>query len=314
MPLAPEIEALLRSMSTQPPMHQVPIATLRQTRPRIGANDIQPVGAVADGFIPSQAGPIPVRHYAPAGSTSASAGTGPRPMVVFFHGGGFVFGSIDGYYDHVCRVICSQAECHVMSVAYRLAPENKFPAATEDCWAAVQWAHAHGHSLGADPNRILVAGGSAGANLAAVTALRARDESWPALIGQLLFYPLTDFHRPPTRSMLAYEEGYYLTRADIVWFWEQYIASDRDALNPYAAPLQAKSLNGLPAALVITAEYDPLRDEGERYAARLRESGVRVQLTRYPGMIHGFMAFPTPLADVALRESVAWARARFAGI
>jgi acetyl esterase len=177
----------------------------------------------------------------------------PRPMVVFFHGGGFVFGSIDSYYDHVCRVIFSQAECHVMSVAYRLAPENKFPAATEDCWAAVQWAHAQCNSLGADPNRILVAGGSAGANLATVTALRARDESWPALIGQLLFYPLTDFHSPPTLSMLTYEKGYYLTRADVVWSWEQHIASDYDVRNPYAAPLQAKSLNRLPAVIVINA-------------------------------------------------------------
>ena len=300
MPLAPEIEALLRTFNTQPPMHKIPIATLRQTRPRIGASQVQPVGSVLDDVIPGPGGPIPVRYYSPGWRD------GLNPIVVFFHGGGFVFGSIDGYYDHVCRVICSQAQCHVMSVAYRLAPEHKFPAATDDCWAAMRWAHAQGRSIGADPNRIIVAGGSAGANLAAVTALRARDEGGPVLCGQVLFYPLTDFPQPPTRSMRDFAEGYYLTHADVVWFWQQYVSSDDDARNPYAAPLQAKSLRGLPPALVVTAEYDPLRDEGERYAERLREDGVSTQLTRYPGMIHGFMAFPTPLADVALQESVGW--------
>ena len=295
MPLAPEIEAMLKTINLQPPMHQTPIAELRKTRERIGATDFQPVGSVVDDAIPGPGGPIPVRRYAPERQEAA------LPLVVFFHGGGFVFGSVDGYYDHVCRVICSRANCEVVSVAYRLAPEHKFPAAVDDGVAAVQWAFEHG-------SRIIVAGGSAGANLAAATALRVRDAGGAALRGQVLFYPLTDYHTPPTPSSLAYANGYYLTRADVVWFWNQYLRSEDEAHSPYAAPLRAATLAGLPPALIITAEYDPLRDEGERYAQRLRDEGVPLTLSRYAGMIHGFMAFPTPKASTALQEGAAWIR------
>ena len=302
MPLAPEIENLLAAINALPPMHQTPIAQLRKTRERIGATDIQPVGDVVDRTIPGPGGVIPLRLYAPAGEADNLA------LVIFFHGGGFVFGSVDGYYDHVCRVVCAHAGCRVISVAYRLAPEDKFPAATDDCYAALQWAVMHGRELGVDTAKVFVAGGSAGANLAAVTALRARDSGGPALCGQLLFYPLTDYHTPPTASSLACARGYYLTRADVIWFWEQYLRDEADARNPYAAPLQALTLAGLPPALVITAEYDPLRDEGERYAQRMRDDGVPVTLSRYAGMIHGFLAFPTTKAAMVFHESVQWIR------
>ncbi len=300
MPLAPELENLLAAVNTQPPMHQVPIAQLRETRERIGATDVQPVGNIVDRTIPGPGGPIPLRIYAPEGEITK------LPLVMFFHGGGFVFGSVDGYYDHVCRVICARARCRVISVAYRLAPENKFPAATDDCYAALQWAVLHGDELGVDTARVFVAGGSAGANLAAVTALRARDVGGPALCGQLLFYPLTDYHTPPTASSLAFANGYYLTRADVIWFIEQYLRNEADTRNPYALPLRAPTLANLPPALVITAEYDPLRDEGERYAQRLRDDGVAVTLSRYAGMVHGFLAFPTDKAAMVFRESVRW--------
>ena len=299
MPLAPEIESLLRTVNSQPQMHQLPIAQLRQTRARIGATGDQPVGSAVDRVVPGPGGPLPLRIYSPDSS-------GPLPLVLFFHGGGFVFGSIDGYYDHVCRVICAQANCRVISVAYRLAPEDKFPAATDDCYAALLWAVAHADELSIDPSQVFVAGGSAGANLATVTAMRARDAGGPALRGQVLLYPITQHHTPPTTSSLACATGYYLTRADVIWFWKQYLRDDADTRNSYAIPEQAQSLAGMPQALVLTAEYDPLRDEGEQYARRMQADGVAVTLSRYTEMIHGFLAFPTDKAKAALDECVHW--------
>ena len=300
MPVAPEIAALLTEFNARPPMREVPIAQLRQTRERIGATAVQAVGTVVDRVIAGPGGALPLRLYAPAGATSK------LPLLMFFHGGGFVFGSVDGYYDHVCRVLCARAHCRVISVAYRLAPEHKFPAATDDCFAALQWAVLSAAELGFDTAKVFVAGGSAGANLAAVTALRARDSAGPALCGQILFYPLTAHHTPATASSIAYANGYYLTRADVIWFLQQYLRDDADARNPYALPLQAQSLAGLPPARMITAEFDPLRDEGEEYAQRMRNDGVAVTLTRYNGMIHGFLAFPTGAVDQVFDETVLW--------
>lgn len=303
MPVSPEIAALLAEFNARPPMREVPIAQLRQTRERIGATDVQAVGAVADRVIAGSGGSLPLRLYAPEGAT------GSMPLVLFFHGGGFVFGSVDGYYDHVCRVLCARARCRVISVAYRLAPEHKFPAASDDCFAALQWVMLHAAELGIDRAKVFVAGGSAGANLAAVTALRARDSNGPALCGQILFYPLTAHHTPATASSLAYANGYYLTRADVIWFLQQYLRDDADARNPYALPLQSRSLSGLPPAFVITAEFDPLRDEGEDYAQRMRADRVAVTLTRYEGMIHGFLAFPTGEVERVFQETVRWIEA-----
>lgn len=302
MPVAPEIEALLAAINTQPQMHETPLALLRETRERVGATDFQPVGSVVDQSIPGPGGALPIRLYAPEGAA------GKLPLIILFHGGGFVFGGVDGSYDHVCRVLCAQAGCRVISVAYRLAPENKFPAAPDDAFAVLEWGLRHSDDLGIDPVNVFLAGGSAGANLAAVTTLRVRDRGGPALRGQILYYPVTDYHTPPTASSLAYAERHYLTRADVVWFWEQYLNDPAERDHPHAAPLRAPTLAGLPPALVITAEYDPLRDEGERYALRLREQGVPATLTRYDGMIHGFLSFPTPKAALALQQSVQWVK------
>ena len=270
MSIAPEIEKLLPAIHAQPPMHQVPLALLRRTRDRINPAEFQAVGNVEDRMIPGPGGTIPVRLYTPEGAS------GKLPLVLVFHGGGFVFGGVDGYYDHICRVLCADATCRVISVAYRLAPEDKFPAAPDDCYASLKWAVGHADELGIDTAKVFVAGGSAGANLAAVTAMRARDTGGPALCGQILLYPIVNFHTPATASATAFANGYYLTRADVIWFWEQYLRNDADASDPYAVPLQAPELAGLPPALVITAEFDPLRDEGEQYAHRMREHGVPV--------------------------------------
>lgn len=304
MPVAPELVKLLELINTQPQMHQLPLEKLRVPRERIGAGAFQPVGQVEDLAIPGPGGPIPLRLYHPDDDA------GKLPLVLVFHGGGFVFGGIEGYYDHVCRVLCADGHCRVISVGYRLAPEDKFPAATDDGYATLLWAVKRAEDLRIDTGQVFVAGGSAGANLATATALRARDKGGPALRGQILFYPIVDFHTPATGSALAFAEGYYLTRADVIWFWEQYLRNEADRENPYALPLRAASLAGLPPALVITAEYDPLRDEGEHYARRLSAEGVPVKLSRYSGMVHGFMAFPTPKADEALQEGVSWLRSR----
>ena len=302
MALAPEIAALLERMRGQPQMHQTPLAQLRQTRPRLQAQGTHPVGQVLEGSLPGPAGPLGYRLYSPSLDSNALS------LVILLHGGGFVFGSVDGYYDHVARVLCQDTPCRVLSLDYRLAPENKFPAASDDALAALRWARAQAQTLRIDPERIVIAGGSAGANLAAVTALRNRDEQGPALRGQLLWYPMVDYHSPASGSSLAYAEGYYLTRADTLWFWQQYLNDHGEADNPYAVPLKAASLSGLPPALVIAAEYDPLRDGALAYAQAMADQGVRVEQTCYAGMVHGFMAFPTPVADQALQSSVQWLR------
>ena len=307
MPLAPEIAALLERMQGQPQMHQTPLAQLRQTRPRLGSQGTHPVGQVLEGSLPGPGGPLGYRLYSPSQDGDRLG------LVILLHGGGFVFGSVDGYYDHVARVLCQDAPCRVLSLDYRLAPENKFPAASDDALAALRWARNQAQALRIDPGRIVIAGGSAGANLAAATALRNRDEQGPALRGQLLWYPMVDYHSPASSSSLAHAEGYYLTRADTVWFWQQYLSDASEAENPYAVPLKASSLSGLPPALVIAAEYDPLRDGALAYAQAMSAQGVDVQQTCFSGMVHGFMAFPTPVADQALEQSVQWVRERLQG-
>lgn len=305
MPLAPEIAALLPAINAQAPMHQRPLATLRQTRDRIDPAAQQPVAEVRDLQVPTRAAPVRARLYTPDGARAV------LPLLIMVHGGGFVFGDLQGYYDHICRVLCARVRCRVLSVNYRLAPENKFPAAAHDVYDALVWARAQASALGIDGQRIAIGGGSAGANLAASTALRARDMGQGPLAGQLLLYPFVDWHTPASPSLTAFAEGHYLTRADVHWFWQQYLDSPAQQHDGYAVPLNADSLAGLAPALVITAEFDPLRDGGERYARRLAAEGVAVQLSRYGGMVHGFLAFPTPRAEDALEESALWLSERF---
>jgi acetyl esterase len=195
-------------------------------------------------------------------------------------------------------------------VDYRLAPEAKFPAAADDCLAATRWAVANAAALGADPGRVVIAGDSAGGNLAAVTALRLRDEGGPALLGQLLIYPVTDYIEPGTPSMIENAEGYGLTRDGMAWFWNHYLEDPSHGAHPHASPLRSNDLSGLPPALVVTAEYDPLRDEGEFYADRLRQAGVPTQMKRWDGMNHGFFFWPGVVdrAGEAMDEACAWVR------
>ncbi|WP_042463138.1 alpha/beta hydrolase [Neobacillus dielmonensis] len=238
--------------------------------------------------IPGPGGEIPVRIYTPAAE-------GPLPVLVFYHGGGWVIGNLDTM-DIPCRMLAKTVGCVVVSVDYRLAPEHKFPAAAEDSYAALKWVAENASELGADAKRIAVGGDSAGGNLTAVTALMARDKGGPSLAYQLLIYPVTN-HSFDTESYLENAEGYFLTKNMMVWFWDHYLNSKEDGLNPYASPLRAGDLSGLPPALVITAGFDPLRDEGEAYGNLLREAGVPVEATRYDGMIHGFFGMPGILDD-----------------
>lgn len=296
--LDPDLADLLPAINARPPMHSTPIAELRG---RV-ADPLLPamaVGVVEDIVCSTAAGSVPARLYQPA---SSAHGT----LLVFFHGGGFVFGSVTGYYDLLCRALCNKAQCHVLSIDYRLAPEHKFPAAADDGLTAISWAAEHARALGADPRRIVVAGGSAGGNLAAVTALRARDRGAPALRGQLLFYPVVALPDPGRESYRKYARGYYLTLDDMQWFWQQYLSTPENAQDPYAAPLLSPMLDGLPQALVITAECDPLRDEGEQYAQRLEDAGVDVVLSRYPGVVHGFLAFPIQARERAIDQAADW--------
>jgi acetyl esterase len=300
--LPPEIEKLLIAFNQKPAMHQTPIQELRKTRPRIDADGVVPVKSTKDIHIKAGSHAIPARIYQPFESSEKPS------LLVFYHGGGFVFGGLEGYYDHVCRVLCDLSNSIVVSVDYRLAPEHKFPAATDDAWHALNWCREHCAQLGADERCLFIAGGSAGANLAAVTALRVRNENKFKLRGQVLFYPMTNYPEPPTDSFREFNSGYYLTGKDIFWFWEQYLESPSDRHNPYAAPLQAKDLKNVAPAFVLTAEADPLRDEAEAYAQRLQDAGVLVKVTRYKGMLHGFLAFPTPRSHEALSEASDWIR------
>ena len=263
----------------------------------------EPVAKTEDRLIPGPAGQIPVRVYTPQGSESF-------PVLVFFHGGGFVIGSIE-LYDELCRALANGARCIVVSVDYRLAPEHKFPAAVEDCYAATQWVAENAKAIGGNPALIAVGGDSAGGNLSAVVALMARDKGSFPLVFQILVYPATDFAHD-TLSSQENATGYFLTKDDMVWFRDLYLKSDTDRYSPSASPMLAQNFNELPPALVITAEFDPLRDEGEAYAARLREAGVDVVCTRYEGMIHGFLSLPFEQGKRGRQEVIAALNSAFA--
>ena len=257
----------------------------------------QPIAHIENRSIPVVTGEIPIRIYVPEGN-------GPFPVLVYFHGGGWVIGDLDTH-DEVCRSLANRVPCAVVSVDYRLAPEHKFPVAPEDCYAATQWVAANAAQFHGDASRLAVGGDSAGGNLTAVVAQMARDRHGPPLVFQLLIYPATDF-RMNTPSVDENAEGYLLTKQDMIWFMNHYLNSEEEKLNPLASPFLATDLHGLPPALVITAEYDPLRDEGERYGQRLKEAGVPTTMSRYDGMIHGFFGMDAILdkSKLAMAESV----------
>jgi acetyl esterase len=228
-------------------------------------------------------------------------------MLVYFHGGGFWMGSLETE-DNACRLLTNAAGCIVVSVGYRLAPENKFPTAVEDGYAAVRWVAENANAMKADRTRIAVGGASAGGNVAAVVALMARDRGSPQLVYQLLMYPVLDYAFD-TPSYRDNAEGYMLTKDVMAWCWSVYLRAEADGQNPYASPLRAQDLGSLPTALVITAEYDPLRDEGEAYAAGLRQAGVPVVCKRQAGAIHG--GLPVDMGREVWQEAAAALQSAF---
>lgn len=249
------------------------------------------------------AGKLQLRVYRPSG-------TGPFPITVYFHGGGFVFGTPE-MHDNVCRCLANRAKCLVVSVDYRLAPEAKFPAAIDDAFAALRWIHAHAGELGGNADRLAVSGDSAGGNLAAVVAQLARGAG-PQLCHQLLLYPVTDC-RFDTESYQACGRDHFLTTEMMRWYWQQYLPSEALGDDPRASPLRQADCTGLPCATIITAEFDPLRDEGEAYGQSLEAAGVAAEVHRWPGQIHGFMSMLGMIdaADEALSLSAQSLRRSF---
>ena len=255
------------------------VRALTAARARQRAADAPVLAETRDLLIPGPAGAIPARLYRPA-----HAGRG---LFVYFHGGGWVIGSLEAA-DGTCRYLADTAGVAILSVDYRLAPEHPFPAAVDDCWAATEWAAGHSGELGVDSLRLAVGGDSAGGNLAAVVSLLARDAGWPELQLQVLVYPATDSH-DHFPSMDENASGYYLTRKDVRWFYELYgVGSVVEAGDWRVSPLLAPTHRGVPPAVVVTAEFDPLRDEGIAYTNVLRDAGVHVTRLHYDDMIHGF--------------------------
>jgi acetyl esterase len=286
MPIDPQVSLLLDTIArlNLPELHTL-TAPQGRAMARMQRESLPP-GPDADTrdiLIPGPAGEISARVYRPHGT-----GSNVLPVLMWFHGGGFVIGSVHES-DSDCRRLAVDSGMVVVSVEYRLAPEHPFPAGPEDCYAATAWVAAHATELGVDASRLAVGGDSAGGNLATVVALMARDRG-PAIAFQLLVYPVTDLASMETPSHHANAVGYYLTRASMMWFREAYVPDASKRQHGHVSPLHAEDLAGLPPALVITAEFDPLRVEGEIYAERLRAAGVPVTKTRHDGMIHGFFS------------------------
>lgn len=285
MPVDPQVQVLLDALASAgtAPLHtlspreaRAAYAALAQAR--TGTGDVV---ATEDHVVPGPGGDVPVRVYRPEGADR------PAPVCVFFHGGGWVIGSVETH-DALCTALAARSGAVVVSVEYRLSPEAPFPAPLDDCFAATRWVTDHATELGVDPDRLAVAGDSAGGNLAAAVALRARDEGGPTIAFQLLVYPVVD-HSFDQPSYVENAEGYFLTADAMRWFSGHYLGGTAPT-DPLAAPLHAPDLTRLPPALVVTAEYDPLRDEGEAYGARLAEAGVEATVRRHDGMVHGFVS------------------------
>jgi acetyl esterase len=301
MPVTAEVKTILDLLAAMeaPPIEEVTPDEMRvQYEAMSLAATKADLASVEDRVVPGPAGDVPVRVYVPSGSE-----TGTRPVLVYFHGGGWVIGNLESH-DPTVRALAARSGITVVSVDYRLAPEHPFPAALDDCVAAVEWVVASASELSIDPSRLAVGGDSAGGNLAAVVACRLRDTP-AAPRFQLLVYPVTD----GTMGHPSYSEnadGYFLTRDMMAWFWQHYVGSGSrtdPAVSPLHAP--ASALEGVAPALVITAEFDPLRDEGEAYAGRLSDAGVPCTTSRYDGVIHGFfqMGDMIPEGSEALDEA-----------
>lgn len=292
MPLHPEARAVIEQAPTEAPPEPLEPAELRAAFSATWQppDNMRPVGRAYERTIPGADGELRAKVYQPEGD-------GPFPVLIWFHGGGWVIGSLDEN-EATCRVLCDDVGAVVLAVDYRLAPEHRFPAAAEDAYAALRWVAEHGAEITADTRRIAISGESAGGNLATVASMMARDRGGPRPLLQLLVSPVT---APPgdRKSYVDFAEGYFFTSASMEWFFQHYPRDEVDLRDPYLVPLLAEDLSGLPPALVMTAEYEVLRDEGEEYAHRLLDAGVPCELVRYHGQIHGFFALLTEQLSVS---------------
>lgn len=298
----PETQAFLDLVanSNRPPISSLPLSEFRKLNQVFISSSPapEPLAKVENRTIPGPGGELPIRIYTPAGNP-------PFPVLVYFHGGGYVMGDLD-MVDSICRTLANGAECIVFSVNYRLAPEHPFPAAIADGFAATEWVFNHAETFGGDRDRVAVGGESAGGNLAAVVALMRRDRGLSPLLYQLLIYPMIQMEIE-TESRKKFGENYFLTTADIDYFSAFYLPDPADRNHPQVSPLLAQDFSNLPPALIITAELDPLRDEGQAYGDRLKTAGVPVEMSCYPGTIHAFVNLAGILSQgrEALAESAA---------
>jgi len=310
MPLDPKARNLLTAIATagDPPVQLLPAGkarTLVESRYGQLKLPLKKVNSVTNRAITGPARELTLRIYTPEGN-------GPFPILLFFHGGGWVLFRPE-HYDSVCTHLCAGAGCLVVSVDYRLSPETKFPGALDDCTEALLWISGNASTISGDPSRIILCGDSAGGNLVAATALRNRDENGPLLLGQVLLYPVMAWYDPPTRSFLEFADGYSVTREAMIWFWDQYLEAKEQSSDPYAVPLIAANTGGLPDALIIVAGFDPLRDEGIMYAEKLKQTGVDTVLVNYESMIHGFLSYLGILdqGQTAIKQICEWLDLKF---
>lgn len=305
MPIHPQLQAILNGTAGSPPIETIDPVLVRAGYEALAAKAPRPdIAHVEDRMIPGPRGPIRLRIYRPDLADG-------RAVITYFHGSAFVICSIDTH-DGLCRHLCLKAKAIVVSVDYGLAPEAPFPAGPDDSFAATGWVAANAESFGGDPARLIVAGDSAGATMAIVTAMRARDAGTPAIVAQFLMYPVTDYPDSPPCSYAERGEGCGLTVAAMRWGWDLYITNPQDRAHPHASPLRARDLAGLPPAYILTAEYDLLRDEGKAFADRLSQVGVETTLVHYDDMNHGFMNMVGSLdrADEAMTAAGEWLSGR----
>jgi acetyl esterase len=317
MSIDPQLTSVLVAFSDAPAPESLTVAENRAVVAALAgfSGEQQPVASVVDTHVPAVGHDIPIRIYTPAGTPEDS----PLPVTLFLHGGGWVTGDLDSQ-DHLARVTASRSRTIVVSVDYRLAPEHRFPAGVEDAYDCLIWVAEHARSFGGDPERLALLGESAGGNLAAVTAQEAVRRGGPAITIHVLAYPATDrFDDSP--SMYQNAQAPVLTRSWLEWFWGAYLQSPDQGSDPRVSPARAEDLCGLPPAVVMTAQLDPLHDQGARYAARLRDAGVRVQHISVPRVVHGFLSFTgdVEIARNALDQRAdeirkAFSRATFDGL
>jgi acetyl esterase len=310
MALDPKAQALLTAIAAAnlPAPGDLPVETLRElVSSRFSKLSLpcKKVGEIINIHIKGTETDIPLRIYVPEGN-------GPFPVVLFFHGGGWVLFNLDNY-DPIATHLCHEARCVVVSVDYRLAPEHKFPAAVVDCYEAACWTADHISEYSGDQSKIALAGDSAGGNLVAAVTFRLRDEGGPACCAQVMLYPVVDYYTTPRSSYREFAEGFGLTYTDMEWFWAMYISNPLEAKNPLVCPILATDLSGLPPAFVMVAGNDLLRDEGIEYAHRLQAAGVPTHLSVYDEMIHGFISYIGILrhARTAITEISRWLDHRF---